>query len=41
MFPQPCAVYNIEENCVVNGWGKDKCGDDGRYLVVAIEDQAV
>ena len=27
---QPCSTYN-EENCVANGWGKDKFGSDGRY----------
>lgn len=31
VFPlQPCSTYN-EENCVANGWGKDKFGSDGRY----------
>lgn len=37
LLPPPCAVYNIEENCVVNGWGKDKCGDDGRYATIMKE----
>ena len=31
-FPQPCVEYK-DENCVANGWGKDKFGSDGRYFV--------
>ena len=40
VFPQPCAAYNKDENCVANGWGKDKFGEDGRYLVT-ISDRSV
>ena len=40
VFPQPCAAYNKDENCVANGWGKDKFGADGRYLVT-ISDRSV
>ena len=28
---QPCARYN-KENCVANGWGKDKFGSDGKCV---------
>ena len=30
--PQPCVEFK-DENCVANGWGKNKFGSDGRYLV--------
>jgi len=35
-LPRPCAVYK-DENCVANGWGKDKFGSDGRYASILKE----
>jgi len=35
-LPQPCARYN-KENCVANGWGKDKFGSDGKYASILKE----
>ena len=35
-LPQPCAAYD-HNNCVANGWGKDKFGSDGRYSTILKE----
>jgi len=35
-LPQPCVNYN-SQNCVANGWGKDKFGDGGRYSAIMKE----
>jgi len=35
-LPPPCVEYK-DENCVANGWGKDKFGSDGRYASILKE----
>jgi len=36
-LPKPCEVYRQSENCVANGWGKDKFGSDGRFSSIVKE----
>lgn len=35
-LPPPCVEYP-EQNCVANGWGKDKFGSDGRFSTILKE----
>lgn len=35
-LPPPCVDFK-DENCVANGWGKDKFGSDGRYASILKE----